>query len=82
MVGPLFFVATLCDVTVVADKGLRISRGMGAIVDIFLMASADDVSCLAVGDTRDDLQTSVDVMTEQFELYFSSAGLKMNLKKS
>lgn len=83
VVGPLFFIATLCDVTVLSERAkniLQIDHEMD--VEVHLIAYADDISAVLVADTERELQTGVDVMMTEFEEYFSSAGLKMNPSKS
>ena len=83
VVGPLFFVATLCDVSVVAERSMtRLGRDYGLDVLIRLIAYADDISAVVIGDTEAEVQLAVEVVMEEFLEYFSSAGLSMNPEKS
>ena len=82
VVGPLFFVATLCDVTVVSTRTVKRLKDMGVEIEVNLIAYADDVSAIVVGGSEDDLQLGIDVVMDEFEQYFSAAGLSMNPTKS
>ena len=83
VVGPLFFVATLCDVSVVSARAIdRLGRDHAIDVFIHLIAYADDVSAIIVADSEAEIQLAVDILMEEFVSYFSSAGLAMNPEKS
>ena len=51
-------------------------------VFITLIAYADDISAVIVGDTEAEIQTAVDLLMDEFLQYFFSAGLSMNPTKS
>ena len=83
VVGPLFFVATLLDMTVPAKRVVRkIFTMHGVTLAIYIIAYADDVSALVVADTESEIQIGVTEMMKEFGEYFSSAGLSMNPSKS
>ena len=75
-------VITLCDITVLANRGMRRCAELGLDIEVFLIGYADDVSALVIGDNEDEVQTGIDIMEEEFAEYFSSAGLAMNKDKS
>ena len=83
VVGPLFFIATLCDVTIATKKAMEILiHDHNFDTMVHLIAYADDVSALVIGQTKAEIQKAVDILMEEFLSYFSSAGLAMNPTKS
>ena len=83
VVGPLFFVATLCDVSVVAACAMdRLGRDHALDVLVHLITYADDVSAIFIGDSGAEIQVAIDNLLEEFSAYFSSARLAMNPDKS
>ena len=53
VVGPLFFIATLCDVTIVAKRAIdRLHAEHNFLAMVHLIAYADDVSALIIGQIR------------------------------
>ena len=51
-------------------------------LEVYIIAYADDVSALLVGDSEAVLQRGVDIISTEFLEYFSAAGLSMNPDKS
>ena len=83
VVGPLYFVATLLDVTEPAKRVVRkVLRMYGVTLAIYLIAYADVVSALVVADTEAEIQIGVTEMMKELGEYFSSARLGMNPSKS
>ena len=61
--GPLFFEAKRCDASVVASCSMdRLGRDHAIDVLILLIAHADDVSAVIIGDTEAKIQLAVDVL--------------------
>ena len=83
MVGPLYFIATLCDVTVLTNRALhRLGRDHAIDVYIHIIAYADDISAFIVADSEAEIQLAVNVLMDEFFDYFTAAGLCMNPEKS
>ena len=73
----------LLDVTITAKRAMEaVGRDHGVEVWIHLIAYADDVSAIVIGDTEAELQLGIDAMMKEFLDYFSSCGLSMNPSKS
>ena len=82
IVGPQFFTTTLCDIEILGNHGMRRAAENDLDLDVFLIGYADDVSSLVIGDSEEDVQAGIDIMDDEFEQYFSSAGLALNKDKS
>ena len=82
VVGPLFFITCLADVSVTAIRVVRRLKLRNINVEIYLIEYADDVSSLIIGDNDDDIQEAVTEMSAEFSTYFKSAGFSMNPEKS
>ena len=67
MVGPLFFVATLCDVTEVSMRTVKRLKDMGVEIEVNLITYADDVLAIIVGRSEDDLEMGIDMVMDEFE---------------
>ena len=81
VVSPLFYMATLCNVSVVSSSAMdRLGHDHAIDVLIHLIAYADDISAVIVADSEAEIQLAV--LMEESVSYFSSAGLSMNPEKS
>ena len=67
-----FFISTLCDVTIVAKRAMeRLKSDHNFDTMVHLIAYADDVSALVIGQTEAEIQKAVDILMEEFFSYFS-----------
>ena len=94
VLGPLVFILTIvcCSMvlykTIARLKEISITAAIDnkptytAQVNLSSVEFADDVTGVTVCDTEDQVQTSLQIMAKEYNDYFQSNGLKINVLKS
>ena len=93
VLGPLVFILTIVCCTMalyrVAERLRSLSYTVqmtpksnhGSDIELSNVKFADDVTGLAVGKTEDQVAVALEIMMEEYEKYFASHGLKINVSK-
>ena len=94
VLGPLIFILTIVCCSVVLVKTINRLKNLSITaevtnkpkfetqVSLSSVEFADDCSGVTICDTEEQVQLSLQIMAEEYEDYFSSHGLKINVTKS
>ena len=62
MLGPMCFITTLVNLSVFAEKTVARVQVEGMEIKVYIVAYADDVSALLIGDIEEVLQKGIDII--------------------